>query len=412
MKPLKERWPWGLITSVLLFFLAFCYAMFQGGFVSWFLFYAYLPVFVYALLLGIYPLNAFHVEREIDIKGELQSGDSAWVKLTLTRSFPFPLFYIAIEEGLPKRIRDRGKVGHLYRGLFPMHFRRTLIFHYEIPSLPRGEHAFNEVVIKTGDLFGMIQKSITLSCQSEFTVFPKQSVLTAWQPIEHTSGGSSRARKQFEMDLTSISSVRDYAAGDRLSWLDWKATARANKLVTKQFDFPVNRDVLFVLDATSRNLFSEEAFERSVSLTATLAKRSLDLGAGVGLLTINEKQNYIQMAGGLQQQWMVMKHLARVEPRGSHHPAAILHNYLKAIPQQMTCIYIGQTIDEELITLFSEYLYRGLEVEQFLVKNQENVTSLEFGHIESFKRLGIRGHLIPTDDFDYALRVGGHRATI
>lgn len=51
----------------------FSYAMFQGGFVSWFLFYAFLPFVLYAGLLALYPLRSFQASRQMD-KTQLHAG--------------------------------------------------------------------------------------------------------------------------------------------------------------------------------------------------------------------------------------------------------------------------------------------------------------------------------------------------
>lgn len=408
----KPRMLWGFIMSIAIFFIAFSYAMFQGGFVSWFVFYSYLPVFLYILLLFFYPLNRILIERELKHSGDLQAGDHLFVEVTVTFPWVFPLFYVAINDGLPDKMINRTNEMNEHKALLPMQFKRTAFYEYEIDALPRGEHVFHQTVVKTGDVLGLYQKSIVIETTDAIIVYPKQRDLSSWQPLNHSSGGTSRSRRQFEADLTSISSVRDYTPGDRLSWLDWKATARSNKLVTKQFDFPVNRDVLLVLDATVRKGFTEEAFERETSLAASLVKRAIELEAGVGLLPIHEDRRFFQPDSGHHQEWILLNHLALIQPVGEKHPATVLHAYLKAIPQQMTCLYVGYSIDQELVTLFSEYLYRGMAVEQFLVKNMEDVTPAEFGHIETLKQLGIKSRVIPTDEFDFAMRAGGNRATI
>ncbi len=44
----------------------FSYAMFQGGFVSWFIYFMrFLPFTVYAGLVAVYPLRAFQVTRDV-----------------------------------------------------------------------------------------------------------------------------------------------------------------------------------------------------------------------------------------------------------------------------------------------------------------------------------------------------------
>ncbi|UTW70466.1 DUF58 domain-containing protein [Anaerobacillus sp. HL2] len=37
-------------------------------------------------------------------------------------------------------------------------------------------------------------------------------------------------------DITSVAGSREYVPGDRLTSIDWKVTARVNKLMTKEFE--------------------------------------------------------------------------------------------------------------------------------------------------------------------------------
>ena len=94
---------------IILLALTFSYGMFQGGFVSWFLFFSFLPFALYSFLLQLYPLSDFKVERLIQPdKGH--AGENALVSLTLSRKFPFPLFFLVVEDLVPIRLNStKGK---------------------------------------------------------------------------------------------------------------------------------------------------------------------------------------------------------------------------------------------------------------------------------------------------------------
>lgn len=88
---MNKKWQWlvygwKLIILTLLTVAVFSYAMFQGGFVSWFLFYAFLPFVLYAGLLALYPLRSFQASRQMD-KTQLHAGDRLGVTVTLRRKF-------------------------------------------------------------------------------------------------------------------------------------------------------------------------------------------------------------------------------------------------------------------------------------------------------------------------------------
>ena len=54
-----------LITVLVLLVITYCYAMFQGGFVSWFVFFTILPFSIYSVLLAIVPIHLKEVSRTL-----------------------------------------------------------------------------------------------------------------------------------------------------------------------------------------------------------------------------------------------------------------------------------------------------------------------------------------------------------
>ena len=54
--------------------------------------------------------------------------------------------------------------------------------------------------------------------------------------------------KEYEQRKLVISGVREYQSGDQLSWINWKATAKTNKMMTNEFEEPKERiSVLFLI---------------------------------------------------------------------------------------------------------------------------------------------------------------------
>src|SRR5699024_7686731 len=62
---LSFRLAGSLFFIVMLLGILFSYAMFQGGFTSWFLFYSFLPILLYPLGLAVYPIRKWDVTREV-----------------------------------------------------------------------------------------------------------------------------------------------------------------------------------------------------------------------------------------------------------------------------------------------------------------------------------------------------------
>ena len=69
---------------------------------------------------------------------------------------------------------------------------------------------------------------------------------------------------QFQRDTSLVAGVRQYQPGDRFSWIDWKATARTNEMMAKEFEIRQSSDLLIVLDRTPSGQFRSDGQVYSV----------------------------------------------------------------------------------------------------------------------------------------------------
>ncbi|MFC0014497.1 MULTISPECIES: DUF58 domain-containing protein [Allobacillus] len=275
--------------------ILFAYAMFQGGFVSWFLFFGFLPVFLYSLFLTFYPLSLFKAERQFNSSyGE--AGQDIQVEVTLKRFLPLPVFYLIIEDSLPESLNWKDTRAKKYQFLskpkvlmnreakktiiFPW-FKRRLTYHYLLDHVPRGKHEFSAVKIVTGDFLGIIKKRKVIEVQNDFAV-------RAWNRTTKLSSGMSafdEGRQSAFLPQVRhtnvVSGVRDYAPGDRISWVDWKTTAKKQRLVTKEFEQEKNKDVTVLLNGAVADPNRWLAFEAAIELSQSLARQSLNLYGNV-----------------------------------------------------------------------------------------------------------------------------------
>jgi uncharacterized protein (DUF58 family) len=67
MKKINFTWAIGgrLLFVLFLVICSFAFAMFQGGFVSWFIFYSLLPFALYSIAFFFSPISKIEVERYI-----------------------------------------------------------------------------------------------------------------------------------------------------------------------------------------------------------------------------------------------------------------------------------------------------------------------------------------------------------
>ncbi len=398
----------------LLFLITFSYAMFQGGFVSWFLFYSFLPFAIYSLLLLFYPLTGMKMTRTIS-HTELTDGQELTVTIHVERKSHFPLFYLVVEDVLPERLFPLAKESssrYQKRSLallLPM-FRKELSFSYSIKSIPRGEYHFKKLRCKTGDMFGFVQHEKSVDHDQSIFVLPSYQEIS-WVPYNQQLSGTRPSPRKADLDYSTAVSVRDYVPGDKLSWIDWKATARGSKLVTKQFEQQISQDYMVFLDREVNHYGTEESplFEKAVRLAASVTNAALKQNAMIGLVSSGKDHSVLSINGGKAQRRRVFHHLARVQANGTTSFDTVVKREAHHFPAGTGVLMISPSLDGAFTSTLKELVARKVQVEFFYVT--EHIKLEQQAELNQLAQYGIRAHAIVGDSFNDELKGGGKRAT-
>lgn len=307
MKKLPARIKTSLKMSCLLLLVAisFVFAMFQGGFVSWFIFYSFLPFAIYSSILFCYPIREFSVERILN-KGELRTGDHVQVEISISRKTSFPLFFLLVEEKLPVKL-ERGMPGMKKIMVFPW-FKRNFTLSYSLVNLPRGEHSFQGIRLKTGDFLGLFDKEAVFEVPGRLLVYPAYSELSYRQLDNLFDQGHAGTANRLQRENSIVSGVRDYQAGDQFSWINWKATARKNGIMTKEFEEMKSHDIFLILDESPA-----EEFEVMVTYAASFVHSISKKGIQMGFYRTGISGEALPICGGELQRRKILYSLARAE---------------------------------------------------------------------------------------------------
>ncbi|MBU8597768.1 hypothetical protein CHH78_14630 [Shouchella clausii] len=292
---------------IVLFILAatFVFGMFQGGFVSWFLFYSVVIVFICSCLVSFLSLFGVKATRHIS-KQELRTGEEFNVEITISRPRLLPFFYYEASDAVPASI-----LAERHEAIFFFTLKKELRFSYEAKALQRGEQQFGELVVTANDLFGLIRVKKRIPIQTELLVYP------AYHYVKHGLGtiGASHVAKQLKKNYEdhAVSGVRPYVAGDRMAQIDWKRSAGVVGLVTKEFETDQSEEIsLFLLPSTVETELEKEWFEESVSWAASLAATFVSARTEVVLHTYPNRWNQLPLN---ERTWKSgLRLLAKVKP--------------------------------------------------------------------------------------------------
>uniref|UniRef100_UPI0036D29CB0 DUF58 domain-containing protein n=1 Tax=Flavobacterium myungsuense TaxID=651823 RepID=UPI0036D29CB0 len=94
----------------------------------------------------------------------------------------------------------------------------------------------------------------------------------------------------FQLENTNVATgVREYAPGDRFSWIHWKQTAKNQSVMTKEFEQARSDSLFILLDACIPKRKNPLAFEASIELTLSLIKKLEKGTTNIELLTVGKE---------------------------------------------------------------------------------------------------------------------------
>ncbi|MFD2638035.1 DUF58 domain-containing protein [Piscibacillus salipiscarius] len=393
-----------LVLVVVLLGILFSYAMFQGGFVSWFLFFSFLPILLYSFLIVLYPLSWLKVDRSVS-KRYIQAGQSLNVKITVKSHLPLPILFLIIEDQLPRSIHYSDTRHFKYQFLrkpssllksdtyktiiFPR-FRRQVVYEYEITSVPRGSHELTDVRLVTGDFLGLVSKEHVYSNRVSILSEPREVPLRLKNDISYFEEGEQTAYSIKANHTNLVSGVRDYAPGDRVSWLDWKTTARKQKLVTKEFEQEKHKDLTVVLNGIQSEEDDWLAFEGSVEMANSIVRESIDDHGKVSFVAIGENRHEIQLERGRRDLDRLTRFLAEVKLVDESKPfSSKLLKEGMLISKDRNIVVITHELDPHLHRTMSRINQQDAKVSLIYIRSKHLVSSRERQGLDQLKQEGV-----------------------
>src|SRR5699024_9041230 len=399
----KLRFAGNLSFVIFLLLLLFSFAMFQGGFVSWFLFFASLPIFLYHLGLLFYPIKNWHVTRDLS-RYVTRAGDHIQVNLRIKRSIPYPLYYCICEELFPDTLQKPDNYLERYRLLrkpekrhmtreikkvvFPG-FKRNIDMPHSIEQIPRGEHRLRAVRIRTGDVFGIVKKEHIFYVDDRIVVFPNERSVRITENINSYDQGSASSHAVNLKNTNVATGIREYMPGDKFSWIDWKQTARKNTVITKEFEQEKSTDTLVILDACHDQGLNELAFETAIELTMSLLESIQKQGSQTGFLSIGEGTVYLPVHHDPGKKDWIRRHLTRIQPGGTIPFAVKLREKIMQIPSGTNMILVTTHLETELQDVIKQMRQRTRNLVVILIQASSLISTYEQNMIRRLRSEGV-----------------------
>jgi len=159
----------------------------------------------------------------------------------------------------------------------------------ELMPLRLGAGRFAAVPSRLLGRFALAWWSRTLPLEGSFYVAP-DSLPSGTRAVPGESAGETPRR--LPGSGVELLQLREYTSGDALSRIDWKATARRGKLISREYSEAQHLEVLVVIDASRASRVRAGDLDRLglyANVAARLAEHAVSVEDRVGLLVYAER---------------------------------------------------------------------------------------------------------------------------
>ena len=172
---------------------------------------------------------------------------------------------------------------------------------------------------------------------------------------------------------------REYAPGDDLKRLDWRAYARSQRYVVKRFEEESNLRATIVLDASRSMTYGRRGttkFQYAATLAASLAALCVKQRDAVGLAIVDESQRvWLRPAATQAQLSKILDALARATPDRQTELGNVIHRVADQIRARGLVILISDLLTDldRLYDGLGRSQHQGHEILVFQVLDRDEI---------------------------------------
>ena len=175
---------------------------------------------------------------------------------------------------------------------------------YRLRPGERGNFSFDGVHLRLHSPLRLWRQARTVGAPQPVRVFPNFAPLAGFAlfSAEQASRLVGAHIKRRRGEGTDFHQMREYRVGDSLRQIDWKATARARKLISREYQDEKNQQLLMVID-TGRRMLAHEGglshFDRALDAALVVSYIALKRGDAVGLFAAGGEPRWVAPQRGM-----------------------------------------------------------------------------------------------------------------
>jgi uncharacterized protein (DUF58 family) len=255
---------------------------------------------------------------------------------------------------------------------------------YRFVPLHRGASAFGDVYLRSKSRFALWNLHEQRSLRKPVRVYPD---IQAVRGIELLARKNRIAEAGVKLSRlrgrgNEFDRLREYRREDEMRHVDWKATARHQSLITREYVVERNQNILLVLDC-GRSMRNEAAgithLDRALNAAIVLSYVALRQGDNVGLLAFsNRTERWVRPVRGAAAVQSIIRSVYDLSPRFDAADYELMTEELRLrFRKRALVVLLTHALDELHLGAISRALYNLRSSHLMLAAFLRNVPLVE-----------------------------------
>ncbi len=226
--------------------------------------------------------------------------------------------------------------------------------HFTLSAHKRGDAEISAIELRVCSIFGFWQTSWLVHQAIKLKVYPDFSRVTAKQHlnavVNKPISGLKLTKKRG--DGIEFQQLREYRQGDSVRQIDWQATSKRHKLISREYQEEQNQHVIVMLDASKKMAIEANEgshFDHALNALLMLSHTVLKQGDWFSMQSFNQTLRWLPDVKGAQNVSRVMNHFYDLYPDNSSSDFLVAANQLITKRSKRSLVLLVTTLDEQSI---------------------------------------------------------------
>jgi len=306
-------------------------------------------------------------------------GEVIDMEVMISNKKPIPVPWIRMQDELSAtfEVTNKDITNFIYnsyaktqvlRHFTSMRWYERIKWEYKLKCTRRGVFKIGPSVIESTEPFGMFGSVINDDSFDEIIVYPKvfpldELTLPPLKPFGESSGGM-----ELIQDFSGPRGLREYSSGDKFSTINWKTSAKLQKLHVNLYDPSSSHTIVVAVAVDSLEnywaLGDTEIIENIMSMAASISQHALSNNYTVGLLsndmqTQESKAFIISPGRGEYQLTKILESLANITALAYAPMAEHLIESSRSFPMGSTVAICISYVSDDLLNSIEYLMNKG-----------------------------------------------------